>query len=32
MTNENSIERFIEAQEHPWAGYEIALEEKTKKN
>lgn len=27
MNDENNIERFVEAQEHPWAGYEIALAE-----
>lgn len=27
MNDENNIERFVEAQENPWAGYAIALAE-----
>ena len=27
MSDENNIERFIEAQTNPWAGYEVALAE-----
>lgn len=27
MTDENNLERFVEAQEHPMAGYEVALAE-----
>ncbi len=27
MNDANNITRFVEAQEHPWAGYEVALSE-----
>lgn len=27
MNDENSLERFVEAQENPWAGYDVALAE-----